>query len=136
LRSGDLWVVGSRQFKDFDGYLLPKPVYEAIRANGLPLPIEPDGPLYLGERVALIQAELKLVNGLAERGELPDATIKDGNLKITPWPKPCRTVRTRPTRGRWRKSSMPSIGGPCLRYGGKETLQSKATAFMHFHISA
>ena len=84
LRSGDLWVVGSRQFKDFDGYLLPKPAYEAIRANGLPLPVEPDGPRYLGERVARIHAELKQVNGLAELGKLPDATIKDGNLKITP----------------------------------------------------
>jgi len=47
LRSGDLWVVGSRQFKDFDGYLLPQPLYEEIRTKGLPLPVEPDGKRYL-----------------------------------------------------------------------------------------
>ncbi|MBS1213130.1 MAG: transposase [Proteobacteria bacterium] len=84
LRSGDLWVVGSRQFKDFDGYLLPQPLYEEIRTKGLPLPVEPDGKRYLAERVARLQAELKQVNGLAERGELPDVVIKDGHLKITP----------------------------------------------------
>lgn len=84
LRSGDLWVVGSRQFKDFDGYLLPKPVYESIRTQGLPLPVEPDGQPYLAGRVGQLQAELKQVNDLAGRGELPDVAIKDGNLKITP----------------------------------------------------
>ena len=84
LRSGDLWVVGSRQFKDFDGYLLPKPVYEVIRADGLPLPVEPDGPRYMAGRVGQLQAELKQVNDLAGRGALPDAAIKDGNIKITP----------------------------------------------------
>lgn len=31
LRSGDIWVQGSRQFKDFEEYLLPAPRFTAQR---------------------------------------------------------------------------------------------------------
>ena len=33
LRAGDLWVSGSRRYGDFDEYLLPRPVYEAMKAR-------------------------------------------------------------------------------------------------------
>jgi TnpA family transposase len=84
LRSGDLWVVGSRQFRDFEEYLLPPSDFSAIRSVGLPLPIKSDCTVYLKERSEELQQLLIHVNGLAERGELPDAVITDGVLKITP----------------------------------------------------
>jgi hypothetical protein len=34
LRSGDIWVPGSRQFKDFEDYLLPSPVFESMHTSG------------------------------------------------------------------------------------------------------
>ena len=38
LRSGDIWVVGSRQFKDFDDYLLPAEKFETLKlANEWPV---------------------------------------------------------------------------------------------------
>jgi len=35
LRSGDVWVPGSRQFKDFEDYLLPQAQFAAAAAGGL-----------------------------------------------------------------------------------------------------
>ncbi|MFY3496116.1 hypothetical protein, partial [Escherichia coli] len=38
LRSGDIWVKGSRQFRDFDDYLLPAEKFAALkREQALPL---------------------------------------------------------------------------------------------------
>ncbi|MEZ2528451.1 hypothetical protein ACBP65_23620, partial [Escherichia coli] len=47
LRSGDIWVKGSRQFRDFDDYLLPAEKFAALkREQALPLAIKPvDGEL-------------------------------------------------------------------------------------------
>jgi hypothetical protein len=39
LRSGDLWVTGSRRYRDFDDSLLPVQTFAATRAAGLPLAI-------------------------------------------------------------------------------------------------
>jgi hypothetical protein len=42
LRSGDIWVPGSRQFKDFEDYLLPRTAFESMLASGAP-PLRIDG---------------------------------------------------------------------------------------------
>jgi hypothetical protein len=43
LRAGDIWVAGSRQFRDFDSYLIPPATFAALREKGpLPLAIETD----------------------------------------------------------------------------------------------
>jgi hypothetical protein len=42
LRSGDIWVQGSRQFKDFDEYLLPADTSGALKQTSeLPLAVPP-----------------------------------------------------------------------------------------------
>jgi len=84
LRSGDLWIAGSRQFKDFEDYLLTPSAFSSLKAEGLPLPVEPDGERYLGLRLGLLREELAKVNALAEQGTLPDATFTQGVLKVTP----------------------------------------------------
>jgi len=84
LRSGDLWVKGSRQFKDFEDYLLPQEAFVRAKAGGLPLPVEADGERYLTRRLDLLREELEKVNDLAARGELPDVSIANGVLKVTP----------------------------------------------------
>ena len=35
LRAGDIWVAGSRQFKDFEDYLLPTPTWQELRRSGV-----------------------------------------------------------------------------------------------------
>ena len=68
LRSGDIWVPGSRQFKDFEDYLLPTPVFESMHTSGS-LPLGTDGSFdrYWSEREALLQRELEKVDSLAAR---------------------------------------------------------------------
>jgi hypothetical protein len=84
LRSGDIWVSGSRQFKDFDAYLLaPSRFHELRDDKSLTLPFEQDGYHYIAGRIAQLTASLDEVNGLAARGELPDAALSESGLKIT-----------------------------------------------------
>ena len=86
LRSGDIWVQGSRQFKDFEEYLLSPPRFAAQRdQQKLGLAVETDCDNFLKARLAVLERELATVEKLAAANELPDASITShGHLKITP----------------------------------------------------
>jgi TnpA family transposase len=85
LRSGDIWIQGSRQFKDFDEYLLPIEKFNSLRVQGeLPLAVTTDCDQYLEERFTLMEREFETVNRMAEKDDLPDAMISAAGLKITP----------------------------------------------------
>ncbi|WP_231753032.1 Tn3 family transposase, partial [Burkholderia sp. TSV86] len=85
LRSGDVWVQGSRQLKDFEEYLLPTEKFETIRQlNSLPLPIMTDCDRYLDERRQLLAKRLETVNSLAAANDLSDAILTEFGLKISP----------------------------------------------------
>jgi len=86
LRSGDIWVQDSRQFKDFEDYLLPPTRFAAQRdQQALDLAVETDGERYLESRLAVLEDQLATVERLAAANALPDAAITSaGDLKITP----------------------------------------------------
>ena len=85
LRSGDISVQGSRQFKDFDEYLVPDETFAALKkASKLPVAVVTDGDNYLEERLALLKQQLEAVNVLAGADKLPDAVVNESGLKITP----------------------------------------------------
>ncbi len=85
LRSGDMWVTGSRQFRDFDDYLLAGVDYTGMKNAGkLPLVTIDGSARYLQDRLALLQERLKEVNELAARDELPGVLVTDKGVKITP----------------------------------------------------
>ncbi len=86
LRSGDIWVQGSRQFKDFEEYLLPAPRFTVQREQkALGLAVETDCGSFLQNRLSLLEQELATVERLAAANELPDAAVtSSGRLKITP----------------------------------------------------
>ena len=85
LRSGDIWVQGSRQFKDFEEYLLPVDTIQKMKQTGsLPLAVNPDCEAYLTERLAALESQLAAVNRLAAGNDLPEAILTDSGLKITP----------------------------------------------------
>jgi TnpA family transposase len=83
LRSGDIWVHGSRQFKDFNEYLLPAEKFASLRhADQLPLGVVTDCDRYLQDRMQVLKGQLEAVNHMAVANELPDATITDDGLKL------------------------------------------------------
>ncbi len=97
LRSGDIWVLGSRQFKDFEDYLVPAERFTVLlQAGELPLTVDPNGEQYLAQRLAQLTQQLERVNRLAAAGELPDASLTAAGLKITPLdaavPAPAQTL--------------------------------------------
>lgn len=85
LRSGDIWVQGSRQFKDFNEYLVPAEKFTAMKqANALPLAVSSGCDQYLHDRLTLLGQQLVRVNCMAAANDLPDAIITESGLKITP----------------------------------------------------
>lgn len=84
LRSGDLWVSGSRQFNDFKEYILSPEAFEQLKRDGLSLSVESCGEKYLSGRMEQLRSQLVAVDKLASLGQLPDATFTKGILKITP----------------------------------------------------
>jgi TnpA family transposase len=85
LRSGDVWVQGSRQFKDFEEYLVPNERFISLKqSNELPLAIETDCYKYLHDRILLLEQQLTVTNRLASSNDLPDAIITESGLKVTP----------------------------------------------------
>jgi hypothetical protein len=85
LRSGDIWVQGSRQFRDFEDYLLPATKFEAMKtARELPISVNQDCDQYLHDRLLLLEQQLATVNRLALSNDLPDAIITETGLRISP----------------------------------------------------
>lgn len=85
LRSGDMWVTGSRQFRDFDDYLLAGGDYAAMKtAQSLPLVTADGGADYLQDRLTLLTDRLHQVNTLAASDGLTGVLITEQGVKITP----------------------------------------------------
>ena len=85
LRAGDLYVPGSRQFQDFEDYLLPRSLFSSMRGEarlGLAVPTTAKG--YIAERLELLRNALEETNRLAGADELPDARLNEKGLKIAP----------------------------------------------------
>jgi hypothetical protein len=67
---------------DFEEYLLPSEAYRAIKLSGLA--VDADCSAYLQRRSEQLDAEFLGVDRLDKAGELPEASIVDGVLKIMP----------------------------------------------------
>lgn len=83
LRSGDIWVPGSKQYKNFDEYLLPVQTWEEIkRKQQIPLSIATNVDEYLQNRCGLMQEQLTMVNQLIRNQELSDVSVYGGHIQI------------------------------------------------------
>ena len=84
LRSGDVSVAGSRQFRAFDDYLIPRPEFQqSLKERTLPAAIPTTATAYLRERLSVLRAMLDQTDTLARKGLLPDVELNPG-LKISP----------------------------------------------------
>jgi TnpA family transposase len=85
LRAGDVWVWGSRRYRNFEDCLLPKPTFAALRAEGpLPIGVAEDAGQHLAARRERLEVAMADVAALAATGRLPDAVLDEGGLRITP----------------------------------------------------
>jgi TnpA family transposase len=91
LRSGDIWVEGSRAFRAFDDFLLPPETFAARRReNDLRLVVPDRFDDWRAERNALLESRLREVDALAAAGKLTEAVITAEGLSISP-------IRANPT---------------------------------------
>ena len=85
LRSGDIWVEGSRQWRAVEDQLIPPALFAAMRAAGpLPVAVPATAEEYLAERRALLERRLSEVAAKAAADALEDVRIKGDEMKITP----------------------------------------------------
>lgn len=81
LRSGDIFVKGSRQYRDFEEYLLPQSaVSEVLNA----MPLEQDLAVYMAQRREILQEKLVRINRLLEEGKLEGVRLEKGRIVISP----------------------------------------------------
>ena len=92
LRAGDVWVEGSRQFRDFESCLVPRTTFDALREeNALPVAVETDGTAYLPARRQALLGRLAGVAGLGDGlgrsayEALPRVKITDLLLEVDRW---------------------------------------------------
>lgn len=84
LRSGDVWVAGSRRYGDFESYLIPKNSWPGVRARGAAgVAVSTDCARYLEERREVLHEQLLRVDALAGKGDLPEARLENGGLHFT-----------------------------------------------------
>ena len=86
LRSGDVFVAGSRQFRDFEDYLMPRLDFDRRLKQGmLRVAVPTATAAYLEERLSLLRKMLDQTNALALSGQLPDVELSSSTgLKISP----------------------------------------------------
>jgi TnpA family transposase len=85
LQSGDVWVEGSRAFRAFDDFLLPPDAFAARRSAGeLGLAVADRFEDWRTEKTELLKTRLREVDALAAAGELPEATLTEEGLSISP----------------------------------------------------
>lgn len=85
LRAGDVWVLGSRQYRAVEDQLVPKTLFATMKVAGpLPVAVPGDAMAYLQERRIRLDERLRDVNERAGRQSLTDVRISGSSLKITP----------------------------------------------------
>ncbi|SFU91934.1 Transposase and inactivated derivatives, TnpA family [Xenorhabdus koppenhoeferi] len=85
LKTGDIWVDGSRAWRSFEDYLLPRHVFDQMRAESrLGLAIPDNFSQWRAERTATLNAKLKALAKAAAANAIPDAELSDRGLSVSP----------------------------------------------------
>ena len=85
LQSGDVWVEGSRTFRAFDDFLLPRDAFENRRkADELGLAVPDRFEDWGDDKTKRLEARLREVDALTAAGALPEASLTEEGLSISP----------------------------------------------------
>ena len=78
LRAGDVWVTGTRDYRRFDAYLLPRDEAQRIVGDSA---LDTDARAWLEDR----RDRLREVGAKLSAGRLEGVRVENGRLKITPY---------------------------------------------------
>lgn len=81
LRSGDIWVEGSRKYRDLDAYLLPQEVWQR-RLLGFPLDLPESFEAFWTATEPRLTGQLHEVTDLLSKGELSSVSLLGSKLKV------------------------------------------------------
>ncbi len=85
LQSGDVWVESSRAFRAFDDFLLPRDAFEHRRKAGeMGLAVPDRFENWREESTKRLETRLGEVDALTAAGELPEASLTEEGLSISP----------------------------------------------------
>ncbi|MEC5292804.1 MULTISPECIES: Tn3 family transposase [unclassified Aurantimonas] len=85
LRAGDIWVEGSRAWRSFEDYLLPRTTFIVMRdEQRLGLAVPDSFNAWRKERATTLDARLKALAQAAAADAIPDAALTDKGLSISP----------------------------------------------------
>ncbi|WP_105492038.1 Tn3 family transposase, partial [Escherichia coli] len=85
LKTGDIWVDGSRAWRSFEDYLLPHHVFGQMRAESrLGLAIPDNFAEWRAERTTTLNAKLKALAKAASENAIPDAELSSRGLSVSP----------------------------------------------------
>jgi TnpA family transposase len=85
LRSGDIWVEGSRAFRPMDEHLMPKPAFAALKAaEELDLGVQGDAVAYLTAARQTLDFNLKRLAYRARNGKLEGVRLEAEQLVVSP----------------------------------------------------
>jgi hypothetical protein len=81
LRAGDVWVDGSREYRRFDSYLMPRDTAETVMRDA---GFKTDPDAWLADRRSMLAKRLDQVDRALKRNALIGVRIERGRLKIIP----------------------------------------------------
>ncbi len=81
LRAGDVWVDGSREYRRFDSYLMPRDKAEVTMQDA---GFETSPEAWLADRRDKLAKRFAQVDAALKRDRLPGVRIERGRIKITP----------------------------------------------------
>ncbi|GAA5535176.1 Tn3 family transposase [Deinococcus aluminii] len=81
LRAGDVWVTGSRKYKDLDAYLLPQGTWQK-RLPELSLDLPETFDAFWAATEPRLTGQLREVEDLLARGALSSVSVQRGRLRI------------------------------------------------------
>ena len=82
LRSGDISLAGSRQFRGFQDYLIPHPEFGRRLTQGeIHVAVPTTAAAYIEERMSLLRSALDQTNALAREDQLPDAELNSAGTQ-------------------------------------------------------
>ena len=85
LRAGDIWVPDSKQYQDFEGYLLGKSAFAELHQSAqVPVAVETDFAAYMAARTDLLHSRLDEVHRLVTNDQLEGVEIKSSGFSVKP----------------------------------------------------